>query len=289
MPDRRRRVSDPDVMVPSPQWPVIDWADQTTWHPRLTQWLKPRLKRGYLGRLRKSNTSSFYADDSKWSELLVTELKSEIEVIREGLAGLLTSATIRAYHGCRTEDAGSYFREGLRVHSRTNLIKEFLCLVDEHKDLRSNKERFLQLIDEINSEIDHGKCFVTLDARGLLSYAGHYLIYGSELLAGFTREGYQHVLTERGTPTLIALDIPLAWADDGDRESLAGDMLREWTRQTADPDDEVIELDFTLVFDRPIPPECVVGHSHPAIIPDPLRSMLPYRVKKRSCLHCETL
>jgi len=218
-----------------------------------------------MARLRAADTEDFYADDPEWLKLLDHELRGELDEVKKELADALRGSRVRVFHGCRTDDAGVYFREGLKVHRWDELIAQVRVLVDADEHRRDRKSVIEQTIAELGKyrNLDEGHSYVVLDERPLIEDSAHYLIYGSELISAAFRQAGQGFLRERGTPTMLLIDLPLSIADLHERCELARDMLQEWTRQIAWGCDEVAKVDFTFTLKADLPREHIVGHYHP--------------------------
>jgi hypothetical protein len=110
-------------------------------------------------------------------------LLADIDYHTDQLADALARAKLRTFHGCRTDDAGSYFREGLRVHDRADMTKKLRLIAEQNQELNWFAPRLEAAIAEINNTLDIGRLYVVADDTFLLKHAAHYLIYGSEWIA----------------------------------------------------------------------------------------------------------
>src|SRR3954454_22335970 len=160
-----------------PAFDLLVWADHRTWVPPLTDFLRSRLKRGTMARLRAADTEDFYADDPEWLKLLDHELRGELDEVKKELADALRGSRVRVFHGCRTDDAGVYFREGLKVHRWDELIAQVRALVDADEHRRDRKSVIEQTIAELGNyrNLDEGHSYVVLDERPLIEDSAHYL------------------------------------------------------------------------------------------------------------------
>jgi hypothetical protein len=268
---------------------VIRWPRPETWVSSLSAWLRPRLGTGARERLREHDTSDFYIDGSEWLELLQSELRIELDEAVSGLADVLERARVRTFHGCRTDDAGKYFRHGLRMHRREELAEELRALVARNERFAWLLPRLEDRIAELErsfGSIDEGRCYVVLDDRALLERAAHYLIYGSEWMCAVVNGRVLGPLLEHGVPTMLEIELPLQFASPSQREQLARKLLHEWTRQIATRPKRVAVVDFTFALRLDLDPEFVVGHYHPKVLHDPLNAYRLYRPKHTSCRYC---
>lgn len=265
--------------------PII-WKHPETWMPVVRSWLRPRLAKGAVGRIRKADFSDLYADDSAWLEMLLAVARPDADDLVGGFADELDRMVVRAYHGCRTEDAGEYFRRGIRVHRREELEELVRSIVADDDRLRWMLPTLVARMADFPSRCDDHRCFVVLDDRALMEQAAHYLIYGSEWVCAVLGHGWRDPLLERGAPTMIEVDLPVKWVSVGLREELSKLLLGEWTRQTvAKPSGTFLE-DFTFTLHHDLPPETVVGHWHPERLVDPLERMRVHRPASTTCRHC---
>jgi hypothetical protein len=218
--------------------------------------------------------------------LLADQLRVDLDEVEEDIIDWLERQAVRCYHGCRTDDAGTYFRQGLRVHRREEQEAAVRQLVESDARLRWMLPGLADTFAKFPSTTDEHRCFVVLDDRALLDRAAHYLIYGSEWICAVLGRGSRGPLLERGVPTMIEVDLPLMWTSFGQREALASLLLREWTRQVAQRPRQVLVVDFTFTMHHDLPPEVVTGHYHPTEMEDPLEGSSLYRPPGDSCLHC---
>jgi hypothetical protein len=156
---------------------VWKWPD--TWTSQLTAWLLPRFLRHGLRRLKPGRFRDLCWDDLEWSDVLQRCLVADFDYHADALANALDPAVILTFHGCRTDDAGSYFR----VHDRAAMTAQVRAIVDGSEELAWMKGRVDAAIAEIENELNPGRLYVVADDTVLLKHAAHYLIYGSEWIA----------------------------------------------------------------------------------------------------------
>ncbi len=264
----------------------IIWKEPNTWVPTVTAWLAPDFRADALRRLRPGKVREICWDDHDWLAVLGRCVKGSVECLTDSLADALLGSVVRTYHGCRTDDAGSYFRDGLLVHNRDQLKARAAAIIDAHPELHYMKDRLDRAIAELGNEIDHGKAYVVVSDEALLDDSAHYLIHGSEWIMSLFHEDGRSILRSIGAPTLIEIDLPLAVTHSSDRRAFAEDMLQEWTRLACNGQEWIAPINHTFFLVRDVPPECVVGHTHPAEITNPHDQMRPYRSPVTTCKHC---
>ena len=262
------------------------WKRPDTWTPQLTAWLSPRFRRDGMRRLKPGRFRDLCWDDSEWSDVLERCLVADFGYHANALANALDPAVMRTFHGCRTADAGSYFRGGLRVHDRAAMTAQVKTIVTGSEELRWMRDRVDAAIAEIENELDPGRLYVVADDTVLLKRAAHYLIYGSEWVSAVLGAAGRRVLLQRGAPTLLEIDLPLRMSSVQTRTELATKMLREWTRLACNRPDWSAPIDFSFCLRTDIPAAWIVCHSHPAELHDPLEQERIYRSRVLTCAHC---
>lgn len=254
--------------------------------PLLESWLAPRFRKDGMRRLRPGVYRDICWDDPEWSDVLDKSLRGDFDGYTEELADSLEYAVLRTFHGCRTVDAGIYFREGLRLHDRSKMTARLRAMIEENTELHWMRNRVDEAIREVDNTLDEGRLYVVADDTSLVKYAAHYLIYGSEWMAAVLSTPARNVLKTIGVPTLLEIDLPLSMSSFQTRMELAIKMLNEWTRFACNKPDWSAPIDFSFCLRSDIPASCIVGHSHPAELYDPLNGRELYRSPVTVCGHC---
>lgn len=116
---------------------------------------------------------------------------------------------IRAYHGCRPLDIGTYQAKGICSITYEDAKQE---LLDRFQNSNISPKRLLEVFEkhwEDLKDIQKGVWF-TLTKKELLEESGHYLIAGSEFLLSIATELFcQYELRKVGTPTILCCDVPV--------------------------------------------------------------------------------
>ncbi len=267
---------------------IISWKKTASWVPVLSKWIRPFLNERGIRSLRQMGEQDICSDDWAWLDITQKILSWEIEGVIQSLADAIVSAKLVTYHACRTEDAGIYHRNGIRLNNPSALADEARRLVAEEDDLafmRPTIENDIKCFDAF--ERDTGKLYVVVDDRPLIEVSGHYLLYGSEWVQGLLGWSAHRVLRNRGAPTMLIVELPLAEATFHELEQLARVLLQEWTRVKVNAPDWVHELDFSFCVRRDVPPDWVIGHFHPAVICDPFYQNIKRRNDFTDCPHCK--
>jgi hypothetical protein len=150
------------------------------------------------------------------------------------------------------------------------------------------RNRIDKIVAEMDGTTDIGRVFLSLDARASIRDGSHYLLYGSEWMLGALGFSGHEVLRSIGVPTLLEVDLPLSWVHQAFRDALAQKLLAAWTRRICNDVDYIPIVDFTFIVHKSIPPDLVVGHSHPVVLRDPY-SRASFRTGDPTCVHCRTI
>lgn len=142
----------------------------------MTAWLTPRFRANGMTRLKLGQFRDLCWDDPEWSDVLESCLVANFDYHSEALANALETAVLRTFHGCRTDDAGSYFRHGLRVHDRVAMTTKLKAIIGGTKELAWMKSCVDAAIAEIGNTLDPGRVYVVADDTALLKHGAHYLI-----------------------------------------------------------------------------------------------------------------
>lgn len=263
----------------------ITWKRPETWFDPLTSWLAPRLRDRAMERLKPGQFRELCWDDEEWLDVLQECLVSDLDNDLMALAAAMSDAVLRVYHGCRTDNVGSYFDHGLLIHDRAAMTSKVYAIIESTPSLSWMKGQVETAISEVGNSLDIGKLYVVGDDTVLLTRAAHYLIYGSEWITAVLGETGRHTLLSHGLPTLLEIDLPLRMVGVEFRVAFGRHMLAEWSRLACNQSDWSAPIDFTFILREEIPPRCIVGHSHPPELRNPFdRSM--YRTINPTCAYC---
>lgn len=254
--------------------------------PLLGSWLSPRFHKDGMRRLRPGIYRDICWDDSEWSDILSRSLCGDFDSYTEELADCLEHVIMRTFHGCRTDDAGIYFREGLRLHDRREMTAKLRTIIEGNTELHWMRDRVDEAVREVDNTLDEGRLYVVADDDVLLKHAAHYLIYGSEWITAVLGSPGHRVLKTMGVPTLLEIDLPLSMSSFQTRKELAVKMLNEWTRFACNAPDWSAPIDFSFCLRAHVSASCIAGHSHPAELYDPLNGGTLYRPLKTACTYC---
>lgn len=267
--------------------PVIQWAQPATWQKQLSTELRSLMPEKSFRNLLAEKRRDWSHDDPSWLKLLEKYALCDVGHLSEKIAIAWQGRTVRVFHGCRTEDAGSYHRSGIRVHDREALVASAKRLVEAHPELGHTSGSIDQMVGKIDPENGRtGLVFVVLDARPLVEQYGHYVLYGSEYVVCLLPLSLRQILRSMGVPTVIEVDLPLRKTPHWIRVDLAEALLQEWTRQQINRSKWTAPIDFGFGLRKPIIPQWVIGHFHPAQVRDPWLGDIVRSSEATTCNHC---
>ena len=170
---------------------------------------------------------------------------------------------VRAFHACCPRDVWEYFRIGLRPLSRRAAVRTARTLFLGQGTPPITEHLLHAALDELLPDRLDGRVYVGIDDRELLEDCGHYLMYGSEALAGVAamltkRLGWnvQCLLASLGTPTVLVVDVPCTRVSMSDLQELSSAIIDELGCEAV-PESSVI--DFTLTIEGFLPRTAVVS------------------------------
>lgn len=228
---------------------------------------------------------AFYDDDTEWLTLLESALSDTLEKTETDFAEYLCDHSVRLAHGCRPSNLASYMRLGIRPYNAES-FREVLEIFLKKRTVAPYRSSILEAAAKLKDRGDELKVFLALDERSLLTYAGHYLIYGSEWLTAALGENGRQALKRNGVPTLLYVNWPFRNASRSERSQFALRIFREWVRLTCLGSVTTSFADFTFVAAGRVDESLLLGHSHPNRIIDPLEGCRIYRTIRRTCDVC---
>lgn len=264
---------------------IIDWKNSQSWCPALSSWIKPYLNIDGIKSLRRMGYQDICWDDSAWLEKLPFVTQADIDFLTRQLSEDIKVASVRTYHGCCVADASTYHRSGILLNNPENLADQVRELVNKEDYLEHLRSKIDDIIcDFEDRDRDRGQLYLALDDRSLISSAGHYLLYGSEWIMCLF--GAEDFLRNRGIPTILSIQLPLALVTSGDRGELATALIQEWVRIQVNSPEETPEKDFTFCLKKMIPPEMIISHYHPKYVYDWHHRGMRRDTKQTTCPSC---
>lgn len=213
------------------------------------------------------------SDDMGWRESEVRRVRGVSIDVFDWMMDALESRyrTLRAVHGTRTSDVGSFYREGLRplnpLHIQRQARDIFLSpaypeLTPTHLD---------RAIAAVGHENRAERLYFDCNESELVRHNGHYMLYGSEYLLAIAwhiegERDYRQDLKRRGEPVVFPCDVPLSMLHPGSLRSFAGraiEILFEELLELADWPSPTRGAAFSIR--QTLKPDHIVGHYSPIV------------------------
>lgn len=266
---------------------LIDWKDSTSWAPAVSRWIRPYLNARGIRHLAALGYHDLCWDDPEWRDIAQEVLAEDIEDVAVRLGNALEPASVAAYHGCRTVDAGDYHRHGIIRNDPDRLADSVRQLVQEADAFAAFRPGLEDRIARFDAkDRDTGLVYAVIDDRALVELGGQYLIYGSEWVLCVLGDARDQ-LRQHGVPTIITVRLPLSATTEDDRRELASALLQEWARIKVNRPTWVPRKDFSFILSADVPASWVVGHRHPTRIPDAFEQLAARHYPDAACRHCQ--
>lgn len=272
---------------------IISWRNQKALKEITELLLKDILTDSLIGHLRMNCPKYIVSDDSSWLRDAIQEVHSRfiedpfnyfVQRIRDNIK------FVRAYHGCKPIDLTPYFKNGIIPLNMKEFISSTMRLLKEF-DVTQNMVQ--EAIGEIRTECREGYAWFVLDDRLFFEGAGHYLIYGSELLqavSGHIQRNHfkptRSYLDKIGVPTILVCNVPVEMIDSDTLRGLAGTILEAYFEFELKEIPYTQGLNFGFSIAEKLNPEFIKDHYHPKEIENPLLGRMIYRVPITRCEYC---
>lgn len=262
---------------------VWDYNNYRTWRDPVWALMADVLDARVREEFRRNPPEYVVSDDLSWLDEIIERATGRHEDIKHLTADRLARRyhSIRACHATRTADVGAFYRQGLRVldpsHAEARAAEIFLG--GDYPEV--NETDLQRAIISVGSDLRAGRVWFEANEQDLIGYCGHYLLYGGEYLIALAAHlggarDYRQVLKGFGRPTMYVCDVPLPLMGGHTLVEFAGCALEYVFENLQDEDYEPDpHRGAGFCIHRPLPPENIVGHYHPAHIRDPY---LGYRV-----------
>lgn len=181
---------------------------------------------------------------------------------------------IRLYHGCSPARLDSYWRDGIVPMTPDRLTRTCRSHLMTDQDPADVRRKFEDILEVQTGLIYADKVSFHLYPEVFRKIAGYYLIYGSHsvfavavLLSRMTEIDFKRRLASKGTPTVLACDIPLARFSIGQLARLC-EFLAAGVVAGDDGAGRIRVADFHLEVEGSVAPFCIVAHDHPVTVED---------------------
>lgn len=216
-------------------------------------------------------------DDLSWLDKVVLAATGQRADIKALTARRLKHhyRAIRAFHATRTNDVGSFYRQGLlaldldAVHARAAA----LFLGGAYPELtRADLDAAIASVDASSRQ---GRLYFESNERHLTRLCGQYALYGGEYLSAVARAltapgDYRGALRDSGQATVFLCDVPLAMLRESTLLEFAGralaDLFDDLKYGGCEP---MLYRGAGFCIHRTLPGDYLVGHYHPGRVRDP--------------------
>jgi hypothetical protein len=233
-----------------------------------------------LDEIRARPPQYFVSDDLGWLEHAVERALGE----QLGAEDLFLQqfrrrfTHIRAYHGCRTENVGSYFEEGIRPLSTAEVIERTKAFFLSGRFPEITPAIFERAEEGAHRYKEEPKVWFGTHKKKMLRDYGHYALYGSEKAIAIafgihtaTGYDYRQALKLLGKPTLIVCDIPIDRVPHSFLKCYTNEMLVAWLEKSV-RGEHGYDGDGAFPILETVDREYIVRVEYPEIIADPFRN-----------------
>lgn len=257
---------------------ILVWSGYSSWAQRIESLLYDLLPKLAI-RLAVCNPPSIRSDTSfEWMRQYISAAENDLSWDLEEKIFHKTRRLfplIRAYHGCRPENPKTYHIDGivpLDYDLMTQRAKSFF------KEVAGvTEDQFLEATKDYGRYLTNGEIWFSLNPVHIYKYACHYMIYGSEHIAGIAANlrrhidhtiNYQLFLKLIGKPTLLICNVPTVWLDYDTVLSLANNLITRYLNKEAGRSVSICDDDFCFVLRKRLPPRHIVFVHHPIVLQD---------------------
>ncbi|HEY9249531.1 MAG: hypothetical protein WC205_07985 [Opitutaceae bacterium] len=254
---------------------VIDLGNRASWEKMIAQIVQRHVPVEVIEAVRKIPAARMYDDTMKYfEESLQAKGASPLFLLLPKMQGAMSRSfsALRAYHACKPTSLASYHQHGLVPLTRQWLANEAFELFEGTIPRGEISRR----VTEADLSIRKGHVWFATNPDELTDMsAGHYLIYGPECMNCLWHDDArlfdesQSRQRRRGIPTLFECAVPLAQIDREDKRALTKLLVTQYLKSLSDtPETEEWAIEFGFSLRRSLRPEHILGHTHPAAIPD---------------------
>jgi hypothetical protein len=260
---------------------VWHFEDLATWKAEVLRLLEPIVDAAVIQEFCRRPPKYIVSDDLTWLDEIIARVHGIDPESKWFLSEQLRTRydAIRAYHGARPVDVATYYNRGLEPMEAVRTeqqAREFFLSGRFPQIAPDDVER---AIERVGRKLREGRIYFEASKRMLEDHCAHYMLYGSEFITGvaaglWAQHGpdYRQELKTIGRPTVFVCDVPLCWMPEGWLEEYAGSALEALFESLLSPNyrHPPNGRGTGIMIQRPLPPENIVGHYHPARLVDPL-------------------
>jgi len=239
---------------------VFDYRDHAEWLPRVAGAV------GSLGSDGAVDHPVVWSEEWPWTE-------DQGVLLRDRIFSHYDS--IRAGHGARPEDVGSYHRVGIESFPDGLEPQDLLRQLLHRHDVELVEEAVRKASEQVTESARCDRVYLVIDDRALLQRFPHYLTYGGEYVLGLLvayceaaeQSDMRELLTRQGRPTIVIANIPVSVVTAGVLSALTLELLAGWLDHVRLRDQWPGPRLFDCCIQVPgsVPREWVVDHWHPEV------------------------
>lgn len=272
--------------------PVVDLLEPASWHAVVERTVNRHVPPEVIEALRQLPAERMYDDTMKYLDEALMDASAEpVAMLLPRLQAALSRgfSAMRAFHACKPVSLDSYYQNGITPLSREWLVREAFDLFEGTIPLIEIQ----QSAAKADLSIRQGLIWFATDPGELTGLAGHYLVYGPESMNCLWQtddrrfHDSQERQRRRGIPTLFECAVPLTQIGSEWKHELTKTLITRYFKGrsvTPEPDGDSGDWGFSVR--KPVRPEHIVGHTHPAVIYDPLRHGINYHNPVTRCPWC---
>ena len=184
---------------------------------------------------------------------------------------------LRAYHGCRPKDLCSYHEFGIQPLNLETSQKKIYDFFRGSTFTEITEKVIEHAIASVKTESRVGRVFFEANKKYLLTFCGHYVLYGSEYEVGVFRalsgeKEYVQELKKIGIPTLLECNVPLTFMTYNDIRVLVSKMIESYFSNKINNDYSHADVGqyFGFAISHVLPSSLIEKITHPSNVRDPL-------------------
>lgn len=273
---------------------ILNWQNYNEWVLFFDEFILTKFP-DIFKEIKANNNQIQYVDYAGPLEKYINNHFNDSKILDEFIRNLKNHyQCILAYHGCRPTNVNSYYQSGLLMLDKNKHNELFMRIFNKNDFKEITQEHLEKAIHEMNNSQREDQLYLTIDDRGLLEDAGHYMIYGSEYimsltasLSGILNFNYIPYLRNIGKPTIFKIKLPFSIIQTSDLQELLPCFFRQWVYNKSRNMVTTHHLDFSFLLKENILPENIIEHYHPKEIRDYHQRGQIYIVDKNSYKHDE--
>ena len=239
---------------------TLVWGDPEDWNTAVHQFLRDCIPQNIRSAIEANPYTYFRPKENQE----ISGLQELLEQFQQ------TYPMVRMFHGCRTEDVSSYYRDGLRILDVKRQIQKAKEIFVTEQSPQITNEQIMAATRQLGMQFRGNLLYLCLDDISLIRQAPHYLKYGSEYISAIatyltetTGVDCKKLLNNRGLPTVFVCDVPLSLIQTDYIFYLLRNLIQSYINEPYTVGQKAPSIDFTFEFDRSLPASVIKSHYHP--------------------------